>query len=678
MILCFSGVGNSRYVADRIARSTRDKYVMISDLLKEEKFEIELDENEKLGIISPVYFLGLPSDVSEYLSKITIKSKNKPYVYTVCTYGMSTGNYSYIISDLLDKRNIDLNGRFSIKYPDTWTPIYSVKSKKKNRNIIKKADKKLLKVIDSIKKEVHGDYMNSKLPRSLGKRFVNSYSRARNTNHLHVDVNRCIGCGMCAKHCPSGAIKMRDGHPVWIKEKCNMCLGCLHRCPKFAIDYDKKTMKHGQYSNPKMLYNSVLIKRNNPGIDKQDNCTNCGICKDVCIEREAQPLPEDRLGCLYCGQCIIACPRKNLRPKNEIDKLLEAKKKGKVCIAYTAPGVRVSVGDQFGYKPGEFLEGKLVGLLKELGFEYVFDVCFGADLTIMEEASELIERKKNNDNLPMITSCCPSWVRFCETFYSDLIPHLSSCKSPIAMQGAMVENYFTKVSGIKKNDIYTVAITPCTAKKSEVIRDEINGTDSVITIAEVCNYIKEKGIKLDRIEEKEFDKLMGTGSGAGLIFGNSGGVMEAALRSANYFITGNDLEKVEFSKVHGYNGAREATVTFGDIKLKCLAVDEMSNAIPILNDIRDGKSDYDFIEIMNCRGGCIGGGGQPIYDRDEEDFVKSARMKSMYKRDKELKYRYSYKNPEIKKIYKEFLDKPLSPKAKKYLHTTYSKKEVDN
>ena len=171
---------------------------------------------------------------------------------------------------------------------------------------------------------------------------------------------------------------------------------------------------------------------------------------------------------------------------------------------------------------------------------------------------------------------------------------------------------------------------------------------------------------------------MGTGSGAGLIFGNSGGVMEAALRSANYFITGKDLETVEFSKVHGYNGARETTVTFGDIKLKCLAVDEMSNAIPILNDIRDGKSDYDFIEIMKCRGGCIGGGGQPIYDRDEEDFVKSARMKSMYKRDKELKYRYSYKNPEIKKIYKEFLDKPLSPKAKKYLHTTYSKKEVDN
>lgn len=679
MILFFSGVGNSRYVAYEVAKKTHDKVYSMNELIDQNKFNFKLSNGENLGIVVPVYFLGLPSIAKDYLNKLSLEYTGKQYVYLIATYYDSLGSIEYMVNDILKKKGLRLNARFSLKMPTTYTPYFDAKNKHKNQKLLDKADIKLNNIIDFIQKKKNGDYLYSNVRRLSGIRYYKkNYEEIRKTKHLKVDISRCMGCGMCEINCPAHAIEMRDGHPVWIKEKCTMCLGCLHRCPKFAISYDDKTQKHGQYANPKMLYNSVSISRNNPGITKLLNCNNCGICKKTCIERENMPVTPDKYGCVNCGQCIMACPRNNIIPKSDIEKFLKAKKEGKILVAYTAPGVRVSIGDGFGFDKGEFLEEKLVGALRELGFKYVFDVTLGADMTIMEEASELIDRIKNKKKLPMITSCCPSWVKYAETFYPELLPNLSTTKSPISIEGALVKEYFAKVNNINKDDIYTVAITPCTAKKYEVKRDEIDGTDLVLTIREIINYMKKINVDLRKIKDSNFDSLLSDGSGAGLIFGNTGGVMEAALRTANYLITKKDLETISFSKIHGYNSAREGHFKFGDTSINVLVVDEMASARPFLDEIKEGKSKYDFIEIMNCRGGCIGGGGQPIYRDVEEDSIKDARMKSLYNKDKKMDIRYSYKSKDVKKIYKDFLEKPLSEKSEELLHTNYSKKHIEN
>jgi ferredoxin hydrogenase len=422
------------------------------------------------------------------------------------------------------------------------------------------------------------------------------------------------------------------------------------------------------------IYNAVTIYENNPCIERVEGCINCGICTKTCLEREKMRGDEDCLICVGCGQCIITCPKRVLQPKNDIYKFLKAKSEGKICIAYTSPAVRVSIGDGFGYDAGTFLEGKLVSLLRSIGFKYVFDVTFWADLTIMEEASELLDRIKNNKCLPMITSCCPAWVRYAEIFYPDILEHLSTCKSPIGMQGAMVKEYFAKVNNINKDDIYTVAITPCTAKKGEVNRSEIDGTDCVITVSELIDYIKAENINFNDLEEDKFDDILSNGSGAGLIFGNTGGVMESALRTANYLVTGRELKDVDIVSVRGYNRVKESEINLGDISLRVAVIDEIGNALPILDSIKNNNCKYDFIEIMNCRGGCIGGGGQPVHKIFQEQEVKEKRIDSIYKKDKNSKYRYSYQNPNIKNIYDEFLDYPLSPIAHSLLHTTYKDK----
>lgn len=421
--------------------------------------------------------------------------------------------------------------------------------------------------------------------------------------------------------------------------------------------------------------NAVKISNDNIAIERiLEKCVNCGICKQTCTIKEGMTFDQNSELCVNCGQCIQTCPVNALIPKKDYKNFLSAKEEGKICIAYTSPSVRVSIGEAFEKEYGSFEQGKLIGLLKMLGFDYIFDTTFAADLTIMEEASELIERIKNGGKLPMFTSCCPAWVKYAEQFYPEILNNISTCKSPIGMMGSVVNEYFTKENSIDKKNIYTVAITPCTAKKYEVKRKEITGTNSVITISEIIDIIKEKNIKYDDIVESEYDSFFKEGSGAGVIFGNTGGVMEAALRTSYNLLTGNELDKIEFNNVRGFENVREATIKINDIDINVAVIHGMSSAKQVLDDVKNGTSKYHYIEIMNCIGGCIGGGGQPKIDINKEKEIKEQRIKSLYNRDNDLQVRCSHNNPQIKKIYNEFLEHPLSDKALKLLHTSYENK----
>lgn len=423
--------------------------------------------------------------------------------------------------------------------------------------------------------------------------------------------------------------------------------------------------------------NAVKISSDNVAIKRiLEKCINCGMCTHTCVVREDMEFDEKSELCVNCGQCVQTCPTRALIPKNDIKRFLDAKKNGKICIAYISPGVRVSIGDAFGKEYGSFEQGKLVGVLKQLGFDYVFDTSFGADLTIMEEANELVERIQNNGKLPMFTSCCPAWIKYAEQFYPELLDNISTCKSPIGMMGMVVKKYFCKESNLKEEDTFTVAITPCTAKKFEITREEIGGTDLVITLYELIDYIKEQKIDYDTILEKDFDDFFKEGSGAGVIFGNTSGVMEAALRTAYYNLTGQDLDnnKIDFQDVRGFEHVKEATIDMNGTVIKVAVVHQMSSAKKILEEVKKGTSKYHFIEIMNCLGGCIGGGGQPKMDVAKETELKQKRIDALYERDAQLKVRCSHQNPQIKKIYQDFLEKPGSKLSKELLHTTYQER----
>lgn len=477
---------------------------------------------------------------------------------------------------------------------------------------------------------------------------------------------RCKACGFIYDN-------KKEKVPFERKRKKYRCPLCGRDKTHFEIADEFTDYEVNKVINSDLTpYNAVVVDKNNPSIERVEGCINCGMCTRTCKLREGMDDNEKFLTCLGCGQCILTCPKKVLQPKNDIYKFFDAKKEGKTCIAYIAPGARVSIGDEFGYKPGTILGTKLVGLLKKLGFKYVFDVTFAADLTIMEESKELLERIKNGKNLPMITSCCPSWVRYCEIYYPELLNNLTTCKSPIAMEGTIVKNYFAKLKNLDPDNIFTVAITPCTAKKWEIKRKNITDTDLVITVRELSDYLNNTRIKFDKIKNCKFDKELGRGSGAGLIFGATGGVLEAALRTANFYETGKPLKKCNIISIRGYNGLKETNVTIGKRTLKVAAVDELKNAIPILEQIKNGTCEYDYIEIMNCRGGCIGGGGQPTYKLPEEAFVKEKRIESLYKRDNELLWKNSYENKNIKKLYTDYLEYPGSEIAHELLHTTYT------
>lgn len=393
--------------------------------------------------------------------------------------------------------------------------------------------------------------------------------------------------------------------------------------------------------------------------------------------------------CILCGQCVTVCPTGALMEVSEIEKVDEAMKAGKYVVVQTAPAVRAALGEEFGYKIGTPVTGKMVAALRRLGFKKVFDTNFGADLTIMEEATELLHRVSDNGVLPMITSCSPGWVNYAEYYYGDLLPHLSSCKSPHEMFGAILKTYYAEKKGIKPEDIYVVSVMPCVAKKYEKERPELvtNGlkdVDAVLTTRELAKLIKRSGIIFNRLPDEDFDyDIVGDYTGAGVIFGATGGVMEAALRTAAYELTGKELENVELKDVRGLAGIKEATYKLGGTEVKVAVASGMKNAKVLLDEIRAGKSPYHFIEIMGCPGGCVAGGGQPFvkpcFLPDEDDNIldtyKEKRSNALYLEDEGRPLRVSHKNPQIIELYETFLDKPNSHKAHELLHTTYSAKE---
>ena len=389
--------------------------------------------------------------------------------------------------------------------------------------------------------------------------------------------------------------------------------------------------------------------------------------------------------CILCGQCVSVCPTGALMEKSEIDKYDEFRKAGKYMVVQTAPAVRAALGEEFGYKIGTPVTGKMVAALRRLGFDRVYDTNFAADLTIMEEATELLGRIKNGGVLPMITSCSPGWVNYAEINYGELLPHLSSCKSPHQMQGAIIKSYFAEKQGIDPKNICVVSIMPCTAKKYEKERpemevEELRDVDVVLTTRELAKLIKRSGMNFTKLPDEEFDQdIMGEYTGAGVIFGTTGGVMEAALRTAYHALTGEEHEAVKFEAVRGMDGLKEAAITINGQELKVAVASGMKNAKVLLDQIKAGNSPYTFIEIMGCPGGCINGGGQPFVkpvflpneDLNIYDTYREKRAQALYSEDERQALRQSHNNTQIQQLYKEFLGEPNSHKAHELLHTSY-------
>ncbi|MFR8233870.1 MAG: NADH-dependent [FeFe] hydrogenase, group A6 [Clostridia bacterium] len=413
------------------------------------------------------------------------------------------------------------------------------------------------------------------------------------------------------------------------------------------------------------------------------DCINRGF--ESCISTVGDHSLND-VNCTFCGQCIEACPTGALHEKETInDVWTKLKDPDSIVIVQTAPAVRVALGEEFGMGIGINVTGKMVTALKRLGFDKVFDTNTGADLTIMEEANEFINRFKNNDNLPMITSCSPGWVKYIEMNYPELLPHLSSCKSPHEMFGAIIKTYYAKKENIDPKKIYVVSVMPCIAKKFERQREEMKeeelfDVDNVITTRELARMIKQANIEFDKLEDSKFDSPMGEATGAGAIFGVTGGVMEAALRTAQDTLTGESLPQIDFEEVRGTQNIKRATIEIDGKEIKVVAASGLANAKTILEEIKQGKADYQFVEIMACPGGCIMGGGQPIKSSkiQAEVDVKKLRAQALYSIDEKSVIRKSHENPVMKKIYKEFLGKPGSELAEELLHTAYEKREKYN
>ena len=413
------------------------------------------------------------------------------------------------------------------------------------------------------------------------------------------------------------------------------------------------------------------------------DCINRGF--ESCISTVGDHSLND-VNCTFCGQCIEACPTGALHEKETInDVWVKLKDPETTVIVQTAPAVRVALGEEFGMPIGTNVVGKMVTALKRLGFDKVFDTNTGADLTIMEEANEFIERFTKNDNLPMITSCSPGWVKYIEMNYPELLPHLSSCKSPHEMFGAILKTYYAKREGLDPEKIYVVSVMPCIAKKferqrPEMMEDNLYDVDNVITTRELARMIKQANIEFEKLEDSNFDSPMGEASGAGAIFGTTGGVMEAALRTAQDTLTGEDLPKIDFEQVRGGDGIKRATINIAGKDINVVAASGLANARTILEEIKSGKANYQFVEIMACPGGCIMGGGQPIKSskvRAEVD-VRKLRADALYSIDERSIVRKSHENPVMKKLYKDFLEKPGSDIAERLLHTTYTKREKYN
>lgn len=470
------------------------------------------------------------------------------------------------------------------------------------------------------------------------------------------------------------------------KYKCTICnqiievdnIDEIESCPICGVSKEYLELTEEELTKEiPTIEGPIPVSENNPGIARiEEKCIKCGLCSKVCQEKVGihyDPKKSLEPVCLSCGQCILNCPVGALVPKYCYKQVLNyINDTDKVVVAFTSPAVRVALGEEF-HSPDINVEGKMVAALKELGFNYVLDTTFGADLTIMEEASELIERIKNDKPLPQFTSCCPAWVRHMEIYHPNLTKYLSTCKSPIGMQGAIIKSYFAEMMDIPKENIISVAITPCTAKKSEIALPNNKDTDFVITTSELALMIREKELDFNTLKDAPYDSIMGRGSGAGVIFGNSGGVMEAAVRTAYHFLTNENPKKelLSFTKVRGYDNVKEAEVSIGDLNLKLLVVHGMTNIEPILKDLEKGKLDYHLIEVMNCPGGCVGGGGQPLGVISKQKEINERRISGLYQEDSNMTIKNSYENPDIIDIYRSYLDKPLSRKSEELLHTSY-------
>ena len=452
----------------------------------------------------------------------------------------------------------------------------------------------------------------------------------------------------------------------------------------------------------------VTVDKLTPSIVRDTSkCVLCGRCVERCknahglgvlgfekrgfntIVAPAENRSFANSPCILCGQCVSVCPTGALMEVSEIAKVDAAMKAGKYVVVQTAPAVRAALGEEFDMPIGTLVTGKMVAALRRLGFKKVFDTNFAADLTIMEEATELLGRVQNGGKLPMITSCSPGWVNYAEYYYGDLLGHLSSCKSPHEMFGAILKSYYAEKNGIDPKDMFVVSIMPCTAKKYEKERPElsVNGNpdvDAVLTTRELGKLIKRSGINFAKLPDEAFDNdIVGEYTGAGVIFGTTGGVMEAALRTAAFKLTGEELKAVELKEVRGFEGIKEATYNLAGLEVKVAVAHGMKNAKVLLDQIREGNSPYHFIEIMGCPGGCVAGGGQPYvkpcFLPNEEsnilDTFKAKRAAALYQEDESKALRVSHKNPQIVKLYEEYLGEPNSHKAHELLHTHYTAKE---
>lgn len=440
------------------------------------------------------------------------------------------------------------------------------------------------------------------------------------------------------------------------------------------------------------------LDTSSPSIVRNPNkCVKCGRCIEICqdvqglniVEKigrsnDVEVLPAygrflSDVACASCGQCSTVCPVGAIYEKEEIDAVWEAiNDPSKHVIVQTAPAVRVSIGEEFGLEPGSIVTGKLVSALRRLGFDRVYDTDFTADLTIIEEGNELLKRMKTGGVLPMLTSCSPGWINFIEQYYPELLDHVSSCKSPQQMFGALAKTYYAKKAGIDTENLFVVSIMPCTAKKYEARRPEMSSDgahpdiDAVLTTRELGRMLKQAGIDFSKLPEEEYDDPFGITTGAAVIFGASGGVMEAALRTVYEVVTGKTLEKLDFHTIRGLGGIKEAEVDLDGTKIKVAVAHSLSNARTIMKLIKSGKADYQFIEVMCCPGGCIGGGGQPYHTTNE---LRLKRISATYQADRDLPIRKSHENPAIKAIYEDFLGEPLGEKSHHLLHTYYTNRK---
>jgi NADH-quinone oxidoreductase subunit G/NADP-reducing hydrogenase subunit HndD len=472
------------------------------------------------------------------------------------------------------------------------------------------------------------------------------------------------------------------------------CLQCIRNgsCELQQLSRDFGITESSFTPSPNV--GQLPIEDTNLSIVRDPNkCIKCGRCVEVCQEVQTvraintahrsihyeittafgKELEEGT--CVSCGQCVAVCPVGALYEKDETNKVWAALDNPDLhVVVQTAPAVRVALGEEFGMKPGSVLTGQMVAALRRLRFDKVFDTDFSADVTIMEEGNELLERMKNNGPLPLITSCCPGWVNFAEKMYPELLPHVSSCKSPQQMFGALAKTYYAKKAGISPDKIFVVSIMPCTAKKFESARPEMNSSgyrdvDVVLTTRELARMIKQAYISFENLPEEKFDAPLGISTGAAVIFGTSGGVMEAALRTVYEVVTEKPLGNLDFEMVRGLAGVKEAQVDLEGTKVKVAIANGLKNARTLLEKIKSGEADYQFIEIMACPGGCIGGGGQPFGTTMAK---KQERMAGMYQADKNSEIRQSHKNPTVTTLYEDFLEKPLGHQSHKLLHTYYT------